>query len=231
MAKRKRRKKSQEPELVRRDGALCAVFVNAALASRPPVATYAELLAWGRANGALEEAEAERLERAAAERPADAEAVEGRTAAVRSLVERILLALADLRMPAAADLEALNAELRVVFAARHLAPGAGGFEWVWDDGEACGGRDLERVLWPVLLSLAEVLSSEQHLYVRRCAGRDCELLFVDRSPGRHRRWCSRKKCGDRARALGFYHRAIKPQQVRRKRRELSVSSEREEPSD
>ena len=134
-------------------------------------------------------------------------------------------------MPAAADLAALNAALRPVLAVRHLAPGDRGFEWVWNDGEACDGRDLDRVLWSVLLSVAEVLTSDDHLYVRQCAGRDCELLFVDRTPGRHRRWCSRKRCGDRARAFGHYHREVKPQRLRRKARRLSFSSEREEPPD
>ncbi len=225
MAKRKGRGKSREPELVRRDGALSAVFVNTATGRRKSVVTYAEMVAWGRENGALGAAEAERLAVAAAERPADAAVAEGRMGEVLSLAERILLALARRRMPAAADLEALNAELRPVLAARHLVPGEGGFEWVLRGGEDGGEIDLEGALWPVLLSLADVLSSDDHRYVRQCDGRDCELVFVDRSPGRHRRWCSRKRCGDRTRALERYHREIKPRRRQRQRRASSFSGE------
>ncbi len=225
MAKRKRRRKSREPELVRRDGALAAVFVNTATARRKSLVTYADLLAWGKENDALEAADAERLEHAAADNPAAAAAVEARAPELRALVERILLALASLRMPAAADLEAFNAELGRVLAARRLAAGAGGFDWTWRDGDH--GDDLDRMLWPVVLSTAEILASGDHLYVRQCAAKDCELLFVDRTPGRHRRWCSKKGCGNRTWAREHYHREVKPRRLQRKQRDLQP----EEPSD
>jgi predicted RNA-binding Zn ribbon-like protein len=218
MAKRKtrRKKKTRQPELVRRDGALCAVFVNTATGARRPVETYAELLAWGEKNGALTTAEAARLRRGAAARPADAEAVARRAQELRALVERVLSALAAHRMPAAADLEALSAELAAPLSARRLVYADGGFRLAWDEA---GDGDLDRMLWAVLVSVADVLCSDDHLHVRRCDGRDCELLFVDRTPGRHRRWCSRKRCGDRARALKRYHREVKPRRRQRKKAE------------
>lgn len=127
--------------------------------------------------------------------------------------------------PVCRTLEAFNAELGRVLAARRLVAGAAGFDWGWRDDE--DGGDLDRMLWPVVLSAADVLSSDDHRYVRQCGGRDCELLFVDRSPGRHRRWCSVKRCGRRTWALEHYHREVKPRRQRRKRRDLRP----EEPSD
>ena len=55
-----RKAKQQVPEFVRRDGALCATFVNSASIQRPGFATYPEFVAWGLANGALNGGEAAR---------------------------------------------------------------------------------------------------------------------------------------------------------------------------
>jgi predicted RNA-binding Zn ribbon-like protein len=45
--------------------------------------------------------------------------------------------------------------------------------------------------------------------VRRCAGNDCLLTFVDTSrPGR-RRWCSMERCGNRAKVRAFRNRQQK----------------------
>jgi hypothetical protein len=41
--------------------------------------------------------------------------------------------------------------------------------------------------------------------LRQCAGPGCGLLFVDRSPSGRRRWCSMKRCGERA-ASALYRR-------------------------
>jgi predicted RNA-binding Zn ribbon-like protein len=45
--------------------------------------------------------------------------------------------------------------------------------------------------------------------IRRCAGSNCSLIFVDTSrPGR-RRWCSMERCGNRAKVNAFRSRATK----------------------
>ncbi|WP_146058342.1 CGNR zinc finger domain-containing protein, partial [Streptomyces sp. SM9] len=35
--------------------------------------------------------------------------------------------------------------------------------------------------------------------LRRCAGQDCPLVYLDTSRGRRRRWCSGETCGNRER--------------------------------
>ena len=82
MAKRKGRQPSNEPALVRQDGALFVNFVNTASARRKSVKAYADLIAWGLGSGVVGTADAQRLERAAGERPADAEAVSHKTIAL-----------------------------------------------------------------------------------------------------------------------------------------------------
>ncbi len=42
--------------------------------------------------------------------------------------------------------------------------------------------------------------------IRVCENPDCVLVFYDTSKSRHRRWCSMKTCGNRAKAAKFYRR-------------------------
>ena len=212
MAKRKRK---QVPELVQRDGGLCTALVNTASAKRRSVETYAELLAWGHTCGTVTGGDVERLERAAAERPADAEAVARRARELRARFRRILERLVEGRGPTDSDLEALRVELAAAWAARHFARSGIGCRWVWGDR---GGDDLDRMLWPVVMSMAEVLSTKYHRKVRRCAGEGCDLLFVDRTPGSPRKWCSRRACGNKVRSRRDYQRRVKPMREDAKRR-------------
>jgi predicted RNA-binding Zn ribbon-like protein len=210
MTRQRSTRKSPVPETVRRDGALCATFVNTASRKRGDLVTYADLLAWGQKSGALSAADAERLGRAAGELPAAAEAVARQARELRDCLQRVLLAIAARRAPDAADLETVAAGVGAVLPNRRLVPDAGGrYRWAWDDR---GGDELDRMLWPVLESAAEVLTSKAHRGVRQCAADDCDLLFVDRSPGSLRRWCSPRPCGSRHRSLKHYHAKVKPWQ-------------------
>ncbi len=208
MAKRKTRL----PELVRQDGGLCTHFVNTGSGKRPALRSYADLLIWGQRAEVLGGAGAQRLERAAGERPADAETVLARALELRARLERILLALAGRRNPAVADLDAVAGALGAAASAHRFVPAAGGgFLLGWGDG---GGDDLDRVLWPVLTSAAEVLAPESYHRVGQCAGEDCPLFFVDRSPGSPRKWC--RRCGARARSRRHYQRVVKAKRQQRK---------------
>ena len=77
----------------RSDGALCVTFVNTANAKRPGFETFADLVGWGVAIGALSAADRLRLEAAAARHPAAAAAVVRKAAALRRRLERVFVAL------------------------------------------------------------------------------------------------------------------------------------------
>ncbi len=203
-----KRRSDKQPALVRRDGGLCVTFVNSASAKRRSFETYPELLVWGQACGTLTGADVERLERAAAERRSDAAEVARRSLELRACFGRILEGLIDRRRPSDADLEALRAELAAVRSAERFVRSGIGCRWVWGDR---GGDDLDRMLWPVVMSMAEVLSTKYHLKVGRCAGEGCDLLFIDRAPGSARKWCSMKACGNKVKSRRDYHRRVKPQ--------------------
>jgi predicted RNA-binding Zn ribbon-like protein len=56
----------------------------------------------------------------------------------------------------------------------------------------------ESLLLPIARSLAELVCTEDFTYVKACEGPPCTLLFVDRTRGHGRRWCSMAVCGNRA---------------------------------
>ncbi len=206
-----KRKAKQGPEVVRRDGGLCVTFANSASAKRKSFRSYADLLAWGQRLEALTGADVERVERLAAERPADAEAVVRRALELRASAGRTLRAVMRRKTPPAADLATVRGELESMRSAER---------WVWD-GDSCrwvfgdrGGEDLDRMLWPVVKSMEELLAGKYRLKIGECAGEDCDLLFVDRGPGSPRRWCHKNACGSKASTRRHYRRRIKPRQER-----------------
>ncbi len=200
--------KSNQPVAVRRDGGLCVTFVNSASAKRKSFGTYVELLAWGQRLGAVSGSDAERLGRTAAEHLSEASAVLQRALELRSRFKRILEGLIERKQPTDGDLEMLGEELASARAAQVFARSGIGCRWVWGDR---GGDDLDRMLWPVVMSMEEVLSTKYCFKVGRCAGDGCDLLFVDRSGGSARKWCSSRACGNKVRSRRDYHRRIKPQ--------------------
>ena len=67
----------------------------------------------------------------------------------------------------------------------------------------------ESLLLPLARSLADLVCTEDFTYVKACEGPDCTLLFVDRTRGRARRWCSMAMCGNRAKQAAHRKRTQK----------------------
>jgi predicted RNA-binding Zn ribbon-like protein len=59
-------------------------------------------------------------------------------------------------------------------------------------------RTPESLLLPIGEEIARFLCSGDFEYVKACESSTCTLLFVDRTRGRARRWCSMAICGNRA---------------------------------
>lgn len=56
----------------------------------------------------------------------------------------------------------------------------------------------DSLLLPIAKSMAGLVSNDDFSYIKACEGATCTLLFVDRTHGRARRWCSMAVCGNRA---------------------------------
>jgi predicted RNA-binding Zn ribbon-like protein len=165
--------------------------------------SYHELLAWSRHVGILTGHQVQQLVKEAAHRPADASAVLERAIALREAVYRIFSAVSHGHGPLAADLAALNDELSTALAQSRIIAAAEGFAWEW-----AGPDDaLDRMLWPVLHDVADLLTSPELGRVGQCADDRCGWLFLDASRNRSRRWCSMEACGNRAKARRHYRRS------------------------
>lgn len=75
------------------------------------------------------------------------------------------------------------------------------------DGETPSGlmwRPMRRwqspdtLLLSITRSMAQLVCEDDFSYVKACEGPACTLLFIDRTHGRARRWCSMAICGNRA---------------------------------
>jgi predicted RNA-binding Zn ribbon-like protein len=189
-------------------GRLCLDFANT-LDNRPTdhpqerLATYADLISWSVQAGALQPPAARRLEALAARRAREAAELLGRARDLREAIFAVLSGHAAGRPAPAGALEVLQAALPGAMSRLRLAPGKTGFAWGWDaDAEA-----LDAMLWPVVRSATDLLTSDDLDRVRVCAGQCCNWLFLDQSRNRSRRWCDMTVCGNRDKARRFYRRA------------------------
>jgi len=92
-------------------------------------------------------------------------------------------------------------------AAQHisLVPRVGHFEWQFEEAS----NNFEAPLWPIARSAGELLASDRLQFVRACASKTCEWLFLDESKNHRRRWCDLRQCGNRAKVRSFYKRKMK----------------------
>jgi predicted RNA-binding Zn ribbon-like protein len=67
-------------------------------------------------------------------------------------------------------------------------------------------RSAESLLLPIGEALARFVCEENFSNVKACEGPTCTLIFVDRTRGRARRWCSMAICGNRAKQAAHRHR-------------------------
>jgi predicted RNA-binding Zn ribbon-like protein len=184
---------------------LCLDFANTASARDTDAPkehllhTYGDLLAWSEAKEALPPAIVARLAERAERRPEDAAAALGHAIALREALYRIFTAHALSEPPQDRDLVLLNNVLARAMPHRRLEAVQAEFRWQWDEEAA----DLDRVLWPIAQSAAELLTSPELDRVRECAKEHCNWLFVDRSKNRSRRWCDMQECGNVAKVRRY----------------------------
>jgi len=187
-------------------GALCLDFANT-LGDRPRNAEehlhdWSDLIAWGEQAGVVSAPQAVALRVAGARNARESSKALASAIAFREAVFRIFAGLAAGRQASAADLDVLNTQLAAAMPHARIRTRDGAFLWDWAEGKP----SLERLLWPVARSAADVLVSPEHVRLRECASHVCSWLFVDHSPTQRRRWCSMKTCGNRAKARAFYAR-------------------------
>jgi predicted RNA-binding Zn ribbon-like protein len=195
-------------------GLLCLDFANTVdnrteVHPRELLNSYHDLVSWGKQAQVLTEQEAQRLLDAAARHPTEASKVLERAVAVREAIFRIIKAVTKEALPEDDDLVALSVAVADAQAHVQIVPKEGGFIWDW----AGNAGELDRMLWPVVRSAADLLTSEELDDVRVCASDTCNWLFLDTSKNHSRRWCDMKSCGNREKARRFYGRKMRSSTV------------------
>ena len=164
------------------------------------VAEYSDLLSWSQDVDILPAEDAQHLLREAEQRQAEADTALECAIALRDTIYRIFAAIANEESPDPQDLDLFNDALSETLIRMQIVPTSEGFGWDWTSG----GESLKRMLWPVVRSAADLLTSQRLDRVKQCPG--CGWLFLDTSRNRSRRWCTMRVCGNRAKARRHYER-------------------------
>jgi predicted RNA-binding Zn ribbon-like protein len=187
-------------------GALCLDFANT-LGDRPRSTNehlrgYGDFLRFSRQARSIPADDLTELERLYTDCPTCADAVFKRIVEVREAIYRILSAEVMGGSPDDDDIQILNTALKKAMRQTELRCCDGDFGWHWG-GPA---QALDRPLWPIVRSAADLLTSDEVPHLRECDSETCSWLFVDRSRTRRRRWCDMSTCGNRAKARRHYQR-------------------------
>lgn len=159
------------------------------------------LLAWAVAEGVVSRTEGTKL-RTASESHPDAPAVLRSAVELRDAIQGVFSRIARHRPPSPEALATINERLSEALPnGRLVAAERGRYVWTWTKSDR-----LDRLVWPIVKSAADLLTSDDLSRLRECAGRDCSRLFIDESRNGSRRWCSMEGCGNRAKARRFYRR-------------------------
>jgi predicted RNA-binding Zn ribbon-like protein len=187
-------------------GRLCLDFVNTCggrNGAGEPIGErlleFADLTAWAVRAG-LESGPA--LLKLAEADAAEAVRVYDRAVALREVCYRLIRNVILQKPPAAGDIAILNQEWADALRHRALAPGPPYLQLKWAGGE----QRLDRTLWAVAESAAQLLGSNDTGRLRQCGGVDCGWLFEDLSRNRSRQWCDMQMCGNLAKVRRFRER-------------------------
>jgi predicted RNA-binding Zn ribbon-like protein len=189
-------------------GALCLDLINTLDSRAVPenqkelVPSYAELIDWAVQSGALPAVQGKVLVQAAGTHPREAADVYARAIELRECLYRIFTAVVENQKVQADDLCVFNVYLGDALRHTELHTAQKGFRLGW----AQDSLQLDSVLWPIVRSASELLTSDDLKRVRECGAGTCRWLFVDHSKNHSRRWCDMKVCGNRIKARKFYRR-------------------------
>ena len=140
--------------------------------------------------------------------PGELDALAAQARGLREWFRAFVVAHKGQPLPAAvvAELEPLN---------RLLARDEGFDQIVAGEGNAGVGKKRDRrwrspesLLLPLAEAMARVVCDENFTYVKACEGPACTLLFVDKTKGHARRWCSMAICGNRAKQAAHRSRKV-----------------------
>jgi predicted RNA-binding Zn ribbon-like protein len=170
---------------------------------REHLESYADLIALARQSEIISSKQAAELRSYAMEHESEARQTFRNAIALREAIYRAFSAIAQGKPAAKPDLDLVSECTAEALQHRYVTRSDVGYRWEW---RAEPKHQLDRILWPMAQSAAELLTSEELKLVRFCEADDCEWLFLDHSRNRSRRWCDMTSCGNRQKARRHYQR-------------------------
>jgi predicted RNA-binding Zn ribbon-like protein len=185
--------------------ALCLDFVNTAdwdeaTPINDGLTHYAALVHWAQHVSLLSQERSQQLFSRAEQYLDEAQIVFQRAVVLRDALRVVFGAIANHHAPDGRSLHQFNQELTSASPHLRVAYGVEGYTWQWQTDTFA----LDSVLWPIVWSAAQLLSTGDLERVKKCPGERCGWLFIDSSRNRSRRWCDMKECGNRAKASRYY---------------------------
>jgi predicted RNA-binding Zn ribbon-like protein len=191
-------------------GPVCLDFVNTLddrFSGEPKelLKSYIDLARFGEDTGVINDRQVDRLFAWSMQHAEEAQRALASAIHLREVLSEIFYAVVRRKPVPSAAVTDFNQHLQESLQHLKLVPGKGRFEWKFEAPE----HELFVPLWPIARDAAELLASDRLEFVRACASKTCEWLFLDGSKNHRRRWCDMTKCGNREKVKRFYVRQKK----------------------
>ncbi|MGA7927319.1 MAG: ABATE domain-containing protein [Candidatus Sulfotelmatobacter sp.] len=198
-------KRRRPPKFELIGGNVCLDFINT-LDDRPSgkpkelLKDYFELARFGEDTGILTPEQLDFFYENVHLMPEEAADALRRAINLREAMYAVFSALVKGQTVPPVEMDTLNAYIQDAALHSRLVESAGRCEWRFDNM----GSAFDAMLWPIARAAADLLASSEVALVRACSSPTCQWYFLDTSKNHHRRWCSMKQCGNRAKVRKFY---------------------------
>jgi len=186
-------------------GNVCLDFINT-LDDRPSaqpkelLKSFLDLGRFGEDTGILKAEQVDYFYERIHLNPGEAADAVRRAINLREAMYAVFSALMNKQTAPVVAMDTLNAYIHDAALHSRLVQVEGRMEWRFDDLTSA----FDAMLWPIACAAADLLASSDLALVRACSSPTCQWLFLDTSKNHHRRWCSMKQCGNRAKVRRFY---------------------------
>ena len=187
-------------------GALCLNFTNTVTGLHEGeheidhLRAYEHLIAWAIHADAIRFSDAQVLLARSREDAAGAARALHRALGLRNSIHDIFAAIAAHDAVPDHAMDSFNGALADALRHARMYAEDRAFKWGWDDITA----RLDALMWPVLRSAADLLTTNKLNRIKQCPYPHCGWLFIDLSKNKSRRWCEMSVCGNRTKARRHY---------------------------
>jgi predicted RNA-binding Zn ribbon-like protein len=161
---------------------------------------YLDLITWAQFADAINSSQKRILEKIGQKNKGKANQIYEESIQLREAIYQFVISLINQDKNPPANRQLINHWLSKAFSNLELVQVDDSFVLDWKS-ENFG---LESVLWPIIRSFAELITSDARHRIKQCS--NCGWVFVDKSKNKRRRWCSMEICGNQVKARRYAER-------------------------